>query len=113
MKFNDPFVRLRAMPRPDSYDPETIIDDGWGAPDRKELLGFFDDDDSETVADAVRSQNVSRRTLYVQPAADVRTGDRVEWSGATWSIDGEHSVPKNPFTGWQPYRKLKLKKAVG
>lgn len=113
MKFNDPFVRLRAVPRVDDYDPETVISDGWGDPDRKDLLGFFDDDDTQTLADAVRAQNLTRHTLYVAPDADVRTGDRVEWSDATWSVDGEHNVPKNPFTGWRPYRKLKLKKAVG
>lgn len=113
MKFNDPFVRLRAVEKVDPYDPDATIPADWSAPDRLDLLGFFDDDDSETVADAVRAQEVSRRTLYVQPGADVRTGDRVEWSDAVWSIDGEHSVPRNPFTGWQPYRKLKLKKAVG
>ena len=116
MRFLDKFVRVRARRVPDPYNPKRTLED-WQGASRLELSGFFDDDSSMDVADAVRKQTVVRRTLFLPASADIVGSDRVERvvDGVTevWSIDGEQAVPRNPFTNRRPYRSVKLMKVVG
>lgn len=113
MRFTDPLMRLRAGEIPDPYDPDTVIGEDWDNPNRTPMRGFFDRDSSQTVADAVRGQDVTRETLYLPPSADIRVGDRVEDERGVWSIDGEHEAPRNPFTGRRPYRSVSIVMAAG
>lgn len=116
MRFLDQCVRVRARRTADPYNADRLIED-WVDPLRLDLSGFFDEDSSQDVADAVRKQKVSRMTLYLPTSADVLASDRIERTVdgvlEVWSIDGEHESPRNPFTNRRPYRAVKIWKAVG
>lgn len=113
MRFTDSFVRLRAGSKVDPYSEEPLVAD-WSNPDRKDLLGFFDDPQSNDQSDPVRRQTVNSRDLFCPNTADVRRGDRLEWGDdGLWTVVGFASVPKNPFTGWQPYLHAVIERSVG
>lgn len=52
---------------------------------------------SATVTDGQRVNAVqSGMTLYAPPGADVMAGDRVEFDGRKWSVDGEPQAWRSP-----------------
>ncbi|WP_188043668.1 hypothetical protein [Changpingibacter yushuensis] len=113
MRFTDSFVRLRAGSKVDPYSEEPMVAD-WSNPDRKDLLGFFDSQASSENDDPVRRQTVDSVTLYCETKADLRRGDRVEWDDdGLWTVVAFTFAPKNPFTGWQPYKAATLERTVG
>lgn len=113
MRFPTEIVRLRAALVPSDYNPDDLVAD-WANPDRKPLAGFVDAQSSAELADPVRSESVTTTTVYLDDVhADIRRGDRVEYAGGTWTIEGFPAAPMNPFTGWQPYLIVSLQLVVG
>jgi hypothetical protein len=112
MKFPDPFTRVRAAQVPDPYNPSSPGED-WTAASRVDLAGWFDSTVSTDQVDPVRSETLTTTQLFLPTSADVQRGDRVEFQGDTWKVTGFPPAPKNPFTGWQPYRVAALQLVVG
>lgn len=108
--------------------PKLIWDDAsaswvrgdWEDPDEAPIPGaFLDAPSTSTLSDPVRTQAADDMALYVDdPAADIRKGDRIrigpdEPGAVVYTVDGIPHAPRNPFTGWQPVRKIRLTRGVG
>lgn len=106
-------VRLRARLVTDPDNPRRQIA-SWEEPSRLPLEGWVDTQVSADPSDTTRKQTVARADLYcTHPNADVCRGDRVEYGGEMWVVEGFPDSPVNPFTGWRPHRVVSLKLAVG
>lgn len=106
-------TRLRAGRKAAPNNPDRTIED-WTNVDELPLAGWVDTQSSDDLAAPTRDQTVTRATLYCTDAlADVQRGDRVRYAGGNWSVVGFPDSPRNPYTGWQPYRVVSLELVVG
>lgn len=102
-------VRLRAGKTVDPYDPETLLGEDWGNPERLVFEGFIASGSSVDVDDPVRRRTSTRKVLTVfDPGVDIVRGDRVEVDGVLFRVEGIHANDVNPWTGWQPTRVIEL-----
>lgn len=109
----DPFTRLRPHRVPDPYNPDALLDD-WDNADEIDLEGYFEPNSSTEQLDPVRNKVVTVYLLVLwDPDADVRRGDRIVQGDQTWRVHGFPPAPKNPFTGWQPYKYVRIVEEVG
>lgn len=109
----DGFTRQRAARISDPYNPDAEVYD-WTNPDELALEGYFEPNSSTEQLDPVRNQVVTVYLLVLwDPDADVRRGDRIVQGDKTWTVQGFPSAPKNPFTGWQPHKFVRIVEGVG
>lgn len=109
----DGFIRQRAVRVVDPYNPQTTVD-SWTDPDELALEGYFEPNSSTEQLDPVRNKVVTVYLLVLwDPDADVRRGDRIVQDDHVWRVHGVPAVPKNPFTGWQPYKYVRVVEEVG
>lgn len=79
-------VRRRAQRVPDGLDWR----DDWDDPIEDEIPGWtIQPIDSEETFDAAGGRTLSRWRALGPGNADVRAGDRIEWRGDEYEIDGE------------------------
>lgn len=113
--FGERFVRRRPRLVASATNPDrlvassTLVDEAW-------FVGFLDSESSSDVSSGSREQVQSQAVLYIEDIAfDVRRGDRVESEDGErrWKVVGFPPAPINPFTGWQPYRQVRLEEVVG
>jgi hypothetical protein len=113
MRFTDTLTRVRPARKPDPRNPERTIPDESNL-DRLPVSGFLDVEESQDIPDASRSETTATTTFYTEPSVDVRRGDRLEADDdRVWRVKGFTTAPKNPFTGWQPYRICRLSEVKG
>lgn len=110
----EPFTRLRAQRKPDSYNPDRTVED-WTDPDELPLRGSWDSGGSSFGSDPVRLQlSTSKRIAIFTPDADVRAGDRIRTAdGAVFTVTGRPARDKSPWTGWQPTCVLDVEEKEG
>lgn len=66
----------------------TVVPD-WANAQKHAISGCSVQLPTTTMALDGRMQTTLRGTLYAPPAADVHAGDRIEWSGHAFLVDGE------------------------
>lgn len=72
----------------------------WDQADRTRISGCSLQELTTGSADGVRRTNavVVGARLYAPLGSDIRDGDRIEFDGQTWDVDG-HPLPKHSPTG--------------
>lgn len=101
-------VRLRGTPILDPYSnlPTGI---SWEEPDRLTIASaFVASSSSSTVRGELRQQQLTAKSLFCDPTADVRTGDRVVSGAHTYTVTARPEADTNPWTGWQPVQEIPL-----
>lgn len=110
-------IRQRRQRVTDPHDPEHTIAGAWDdAPDEITLEGaYLSTAGSTDTSSATRTQAITTATLFCQPGADVRTGDRVLSiaGGGWWYVNARPESDTNPFTGWQPVMQIPLELTEG
>lgn len=113
-EFGQDVMRDRRKLITDPYDPSHQIQGGWDDPDTITLPGaFVASSSSAAVPDAARTEIVTYKSLYCDPALDVVDGDRIRSGADTYQVPEVPSADTNPFTGWQPVREIPLKGVKG
>lgn len=101
-------VRLRPTPVLDPYSQLPVGTD-WTAPDRLTIPGaVVASSSSSTVRGELRQQQLTAKSLFCDPTADVRTGDRVASGAHIYTVTARPEADVNPFTGWQPVQEIPL-----
>lgn len=113
--FGPTVYRDRRRPIPDPYNPASTVPGSWDGPlDTIAIPGaFVGSSSSVRVTDATRSQILTAKSLYCDPDADVRAGDRIRADGVTYQVDAKPAADTNPFTGWRPPQEIPLKDPTG
>lgn len=108
-------LRDRRPQIPDRYNTDRTTEGAWDDAETIELHNaFVATTSSSAVPDAVRSQSVTLKSLYLgDPTADVAKGDRIRAGGVEYFIDTIPAADTNPFTGWQPVLEIVLKGTDG
>ena len=96
-------------------DPYSGVPDSedWGAPERIDVpAAFVITSDTSTSTDGTNEADAQSWTLYI-PAGAPSPGprDRVEFDGVVFAQDGIPVREVNPFTGWAPYARVRLRAA--
>lgn len=108
--------RLRAKDITDPYSQKTVAGD-WSDPDVYPIRGaFIAQTSTSLLGNATRTQALESKSLYCDPDADVRKGDRIrdgEEGAPVYTVDGIPAADTNPFTGWTPTREVPLTRGVG
>lgn len=92
-------TRQRGTPKTDRYN-KTIID--WTDPDTEDYIcGVAQSGSLEPLVDA-RTEVDSDFDVFMPPATDVLSGDRLVIRGLTCDVVGRPFSWLNPFTGWTP-----------
>lgn len=110
--------RLRAVPKPDPYNPDEMIPGDWSNPDELPIDGaFIAQTSTSLLGTATREQAVESKSLFCSGEIDIRKGDRIrngEPGAPIYSIDGiPPEADTNPFTGWTPEREIPLTRSLG
>jgi hypothetical protein len=106
-------TRLRARMVADPYSGENTAR-SWDDPESLVIENAYVAASSSTRnTSATRAQALTDKSLYCQPDADVRLGDRVVAGGLVYEVDGRPSADTNPFSGWQPIAEISLTNAEG
>jgi hypothetical protein len=112
--FGETVVRRRPIRTPDPYDPDATVPGDWDDAEELELPGaFIASSSSAAVQSATRTQVLTEKSLYCDPALDVRALDRVIAGGHTYTVDALPQADVNPFTGWQPVQEIPLTEVLG
>jgi len=97
----DPYSK-KARPG-DWTDPESLlIDDASVA-----------SSSSRSTRNETRNQIITAKSLYCDPEADVRVGDRILVGSTVYEVEAKPEADVNPFTGWQPVQEIPLKEVSG
>lgn len=106
-------VRLRATPALDPYSKRPV-DADWTDPDSLTIGGAFVASSSSSPVDGeLRREVVTTKSLYCDPSADVRVGDRIVSGQHTYTVTAVPEADTNPFTGWQPVQEIPLEEVTG
>ncbi|GGL76961.1 hypothetical protein GCM10009706_14250 [Curtobacterium citreum] len=106
-------VRLRATPVLDPYSQRPVGAD-WTAPNTLTIAGAFVGSSSSSPVDGeLRREVVTTKSLYCDPSADVRVGDRIVSGAHTYTVTAVPEADVNPWTGWQPVQEIPLEEVVG
>lgn len=86
----------------------TVAD--WSSPSRKTVRGCSVQPDatSTDMASDRDAQATESCTVYLPPDTDVQAGDRVEWDGDVWEIDGRARTWRSP-TGRVTHRVMRMR----
>ncbi|NEG56135.1 hypothetical protein [Bifidobacterium platyrrhinorum] len=105
------FIRLRARPVADDYDPTDTTDD-WTDPEQLAFRGALASSSSMRTPDVLDRRTTTAAYLTVpDPTVDIRVGDRIRADpadGVVWSVTGVPSRDVNAFTGWHPTTEIQL-----
>lgn len=102
-------TRLRAPEADGLYD-----EFDWSSAVPTPLDGWaVDDSASSMTVEEGREPVVSDFVLYRQEPADVVSTDRLVIRGKTCRVQGNPSLPVNPFTGWRPGQVVRAKVVEG
>jgi len=114
--------RDRRAQTTDPYNPSRSVDSDWD-PDLTVAIenAYIGPSSASAQVDPTRSQEIIQKSLYCDPSADVRKGDRVRdggtvddlSSGTAYMVDETPDAARNPFTGWQPLQEIPLKRVEG
>lgn len=114
MNYTDELVRIRPGRITDPYNPDRTVPDPTGAADRRPVWGFLDSETADEITGASREETTSGATFYIEDlTVDVVRGDVLEQGDRSWKVIGFPPAPRNPFTGYQPYRICKLEEVRG
>lgn len=114
MEFPDTFIRLRPGRLRDEMNPRRTVRSWDAGTEEITLAGFLDSEDPGEQPSASRSELVTTAVLYLADTqADVRRGDRITDGERTWDVQGFPAAPRNPFTGWRPYKVVNLQEVRG
>lgn len=106
-------VRQRPKPVWDRYANQNVPG-SWEDPDELPLAdAYVGESSSSRVVGSSRTQILEFRSLFCDPAADVKVGDRIKDGDVVYEIEGIPDAPRNPFTGWQPVREIPLTRGIG
>ena len=102
------------------HDPrkDEMVPGSWNNPDVLPLPGAYVESGASGVdGEALRGLVESTDRISV-PAIDgsfpdVAVGDRIVGDGRRWTVTGFPGADKNPFSGWQPVRHVRVKEAKG
>ncbi|CRH93341.1 hypothetical protein QP426_00645 [Pauljensenia sp. UMB1235] len=113
MEFSERFERLRQVLVPSATNPDRMVKSAdFGEP--VEFFGFLDSQSSVESSSVGREQVQVSATLFVSDlSVDIRRGDRIRSGERLWKVLGFPPAPMNPFTGWRPYREIRLAEVVG
>lgn len=113
--FGQTVYRDRRRPVADPYNPASTVPGSWNDPLDTVRLdeAFVASSSSVRVTDATRTQILTAKSLYCDPDADVRAGDRIRVGDETYQVDAKPAADINPFTGWRPPQEIPLKEATG
>lgn len=113
MEFTERFERLRQERVVSETNPDrTVASAAFGAP--VEFFGFLDSQASADVSSGTRDEVNATATLFLSDVSfDIRRGDRVRSGDRLWKVVGFPPAPMNPFTGWRPYREVRLMEVSG
>lgn len=113
MRFTEEFERLRRKMVPSATNPDRLVASNvFDEPAR--FRGFLDSESSLDTANADREGVSSSAVLYIEDTRfDIRRGDRVRAGDRMWEVIGFPPAPMNPFTGWRPFREVKLQEVKG
>jgi len=108
-----PVVRLRPRLTADPYAGTTAPD--WTQPSDDVALAraFVASASSVQNRDANRTQLLTAKSLYCDPADDVQPLDRIRADGVTYTVTAVPAADTNPFTGWQPVQEIPLEEVRG
>lgn len=108
-------LRDRRLQVPDPNNPQRTIPGPWSTAVTVTLQNaFIASASSASIRDGNRQQILTAKSLYCQPDADVRDGDRVR--APDGYVGYVHVIPSgdtNPFTGWRPVVEVPLEEARG
>lgn len=106
-------VRLRAASSVDPYSKRPTAAD-WSAPDSLTITGaFVASASSSPVGGELRQEVLTTKSLFCDPSADVRVGDRIVSGAHTYTVTALPEADVNPFTGWQPVQEIPLEEVLG
>lgn len=113
MRFTEEFERLRRVMVPSSTNPDRMVaSNDFSEPET--FRGFLDSESSLDEANANREGISSSAILFVEDTRfDIRRGDRVRAGERMWEVLGFPSAPMNPFSGWRPYKEVRLREVRG
>lgn len=98
----------------DPYNPSRTEPGSWEDAQTATIANaFVASASSSSIADPTREQLVIRKSLYCQPDADVRVGDRIRVGSDSYVVREAPEADVNPFTGWQPVREVPLEQVIG
>ena len=105
--------RRRELPNPANPDRPRLAD--WSDnPDRIDVDGFVSSVSSSSPLDPARSQVDTTLALYAtDPFADVLPGDRIIYATGIGYVRTMPAADRNPWTGWQPYKEIRLYETEG
>lgn len=113
-EYGQTVTRDRRKLIPDPYNPERMIPGPWSDVDSSDIeQAFIASSSSTPVSSATRTQTLTEKSLYCQPDADVRAGDRIRAGGEVYFVHAKPAGDVNPFTGWQPVVEIPLENAEG
>lgn len=107
--------RDRRKSIPDPYNPANPKPGPWSDADTIDLAdAFVASSSSNASSDAIRSQVLSTKSLYVtDPYVDVQVGDRIRVGSSIFYVNEIPESDVNPFTGWQPVKEIPLDHTLG
>jgi len=106
-------IRQRARMKIDPYSKRPMPTD-WNDPDTATINGAFVASASSVgITTELRQQVQTTKSLYCDPAADVRIGDRIVSGTHTYTVTAVPEADTNPFTGWQPVQEIPLEEVLG
>lgn len=113
--FGQDVLRDRSPLIEDPYNPGKQIPSGdWDNATTITLeQAFVASSSSKPVASATRTQVLTEKSLFCQPDADVRVGDRIRAGGVDYFVHAKPAADVNPFTGWQPIVEIPLEDVEG
>lgn len=107
-------TRLRRPRTPDRINPARQSLGSWDDATPAAITGAYVASSSSIPgSDPARSQVVVSKSLYCDPAADVRPGDRIVSGTHTYDVTAVPEADVNPFTGWQPVQEIPLVEVFG
>lgn len=113
MRFTEQFERLRRVMVPSATNPDRMVaSNDFTEP--VSFRGFLDSESSLDEAHASREGVSSSAVLFIEDTSfDIRRGDRVRGGERMWEVIGFPPAPMNPFSGWRPYREVRLREVRG
>jgi hypothetical protein len=106
--------RDRRKTVPDPYSSAGTAPGEWGDADSVTIANaWVASSSSSSTRDATRVQILTAKSLFCQPDADVRAGDRIRVDGETYYIRVKPAADRNPFTGWRPVLEVPVEEVSG
>ncbi|TFC30109.1 hypothetical protein E3O55_08480 [Cryobacterium sp. MDB1-18-2] len=112
-QFGETVLRDRRRKNVNPYSKEIAPGD-WADVDTIPIEGaFVAASSSIAVSSATRTEILTAKSLYCDPADDVLVGDRIRVGDDSYQVNAKPAADVNPFTGWQPIQEIPLGEASG